>query len=136
MSLSSLLFPPVVELERVCTDKVPGSPPPPRSLYSGEGINNLTFVIQLQQLFSATSQLAAHQDNTVCACSIWLMGQVQHSVSHTLTQQEKGEKLSVSGNSCKLSLSFCMTVPSNYGYLPDTSILSSMHSLLESLSRK
>ena len=128
-----------MELERVCTDKVPGSPPPPRSRYSGEGINHLTFVIQLQQLVLyhlRTSQLAAHQDNTVCACSLWLMGQVQHSVSHALTQQEKGEKLSVSGNSCKLSLSSCTTVPPNYGYLPDTSILSSTHSLLESLSRK
>lgn len=129
-----------MELERIHAGEIPGGPLPPRSLYSGEGTyqqpHNCHSVTAAVLSHPHTSQLAAHQDNTVCASSLWLMGQVQHSVSHVLTQQEKGEELSVSENACKLSLSSCVTVPPNYGYLPDTSILSSTYSLLESLSRK
>ena len=54
--------------------------------------NNLTFSCSSCSQPPTHFQLAAHPDNTVCACSLWLMGQVQHSVSHVLTQQEKGEE--------------------------------------------
>lgn len=91
MSLSSLLFPPVVELERVCTDKVPGSPPPPRSLYSGEGINNLTFVIQLQQLFSATYVPPSLQPTKITPCVHVPSGSWAKcsTVSHTLSPSRR-----------------------------------------------
>ena len=91
MKLSSSLFPPVVELERVCADQVPGGPPPPRSLYSGEGTNNLTVVIQLQQLFSAAYAPPSLQPTKITSCVHVPSGSWAKcsAVSHTLSPSRR-----------------------------------------------
>lgn len=85
------------------------------------------------------TQLAAHQDDNTCACSLWLLGQVHCRASHLLSQHEKGESYNSCEESCQginSTVFVCVPVPPNYNYLPSTSVLSSIHAQLEALSSK